>query len=303
MNLEGAQSVLFYGPRKAGTTLPRDLMDGGDELAIFPHEVKLHFLIKNRDASQCVDPRYYVRRSQTMWVPTPNLDADAYARRVEQLAAHQPMRLEKLIRRDMENLVSCLRRPPRHLHMIGMKEVGGDTRQILTEFLNLFPDGRVVLIFREPRYIVRSIVRSRRRRGVPVDPRQVYAETVDAWRTMIEMRPFLDDRRVTAVHYRNLVANTRRAIRGLCEFLGIEIRRQLEVPSILGTPGKVRTASREANGVFLDPSPWTVDMSQIDRLVVRATEATLANVRRWPRPIDDAIRELGADSVDTSPRC
>ena len=40
------KSVLVYGPRKAGTTLLQNLLDGGKQILMIPVELKIKFMYK-----------------------------------------------------------------------------------------------------------------------------------------------------------------------------------------------------------------------------------------------------------------
>ena len=46
------EAVLFYGSRKAGTTLLQHLMDGGNEMVVYPDEVKIKYLRQRLSCSR-----------------------------------------------------------------------------------------------------------------------------------------------------------------------------------------------------------------------------------------------------------
>ncbi len=52
------RGVLVYGPRKAGTTLFQNLLDGGDQVFAYPAELKLKSFIRKPERAEDIEAYY-----------------------------------------------------------------------------------------------------------------------------------------------------------------------------------------------------------------------------------------------------
>jgi len=71
-------AVLVYGPRKAGTTLLHNLLDGNDDLFVYPDELKLKRLAR-KDVATGTEPERYRERSRIFQSKLPRFDQARYA--------------------------------------------------------------------------------------------------------------------------------------------------------------------------------------------------------------------------------
>ena len=72
-------AVLVYGPRKGGTTLLQNLLDGGDHLFVYPDELKLKFLVSHdwgQRHNREVDIDRYRSWSRVATVSSPRLSQE-----------------------------------------------------------------------------------------------------------------------------------------------------------------------------------------------------------------------------------
>jgi hypothetical protein len=64
-----ARGSLIYGPRKAGTTLFQMLLDGAEDLFVYPQELKLKFLA--REPSGAMKPSAFFAHSRVGRLASP----------------------------------------------------------------------------------------------------------------------------------------------------------------------------------------------------------------------------------------
>jgi hypothetical protein len=240
------RAVLIYGPRKAGTTLLQRLLDGSD-LYVYPTELKIKRL--------CVGP---------MIEPITNLEQYLGTNRLaqEDIDGFDRVRFVDGLTRRLSGAASCRdvvlaeikaaieSSPPGEWSGWAVKEVGGDFRDILRRWKDMFPDSRVVVIVRNPFFVSRSIFRERRRLGKRLGIGWKIRQILQPWMVLeaIGLQMGRDD--VHVVYYEDLVSDTEGQMRVLARFLGIPFVPALTYPTLFKEPTIVRTASRQEKRVF-----------------------------------------------------
>jgi len=268
-------AVLVYGPRKAGTTLFQNLLDGTDDLAVYPAELKLKYFVKNQPDGRLVDA--YRARSRVADIESPHFAVEKYQAlwRDEGDAS-----LDQLIRCDMANVIAAVdrRNEPK---LWAAKEVGGRTDAILQEWRRLFPKGRVLFILRDPLMVTRAVLNDRRRKERELSIWQIARETVDPLRVVATAARHLADSGTFAIAYEDLVADTPATMKRVAAFLGIAFDDILTRPTLFGEPIVVRTASRAEKEVFRSDEKWDDGLTSRERRIVSATTklAGLAGLR------------------------
>jgi hypothetical protein len=287
--------VLVYGPRKAGTTLFQNLLDGGEELFVYPAELKLKFFVKHPPGEDLL--AVYRRESRVPTIKASRLSLHRYE---ELWAQAEPGTLGELVRRDAEfALASCAEKPVR-LRMWAAKEVGGDTEGILNLWRDLCPAGRILFITRDPLMVTRAVLNDRRRKGRRLGILQIVRETYDPVRVSRMQSRHLADPGACAISYEDLIADTPITMTRVADFLGVEPAAFLAQPSIFGEPIVVATASRREGAVFRDDVAWRTGLTARERIIVWSTTALLrlmgwgvdypALRRRIAPPAEDAAR-------------
>jgi hypothetical protein len=254
--------VLVYGPRKAGTTLLQNLLDGTKELAVYPSELKLKYFVKGPREGRLIDQ--YRARTRIGEIASPHFSFDTYQSlwREESDAS-----LGHLIRRDMAHVMAACDHPiePK---LWAAKEVGGRTEAILQEWRRLFPQGRVLLILRDPAMITRAVLNDRRRKERRLSVREIARETMDPLRVVAAEARHLRDPLTFAIAYEDLVADTAATMRCIAEFLEIPFSEILTHPTLFGEPVVVRTASRPEAEVFRSQAQWHEGLTSRERRIV-----------------------------------
>lgn len=263
-------AVLVYGPRKGGTTLLQNLLDGGEGLFVYPVELKLKQLVfaKLDDEGGAA---IYARRSRIRTVTIPRFDQARYKAAMDEQAQRGEVRgLKRLIRSDLAitrgSMLSPAVAAPRQW---AAKEVGGRTSRIVEWWLANFDNPRVVFIVRDPLMVTRAVLRTRRRTGDRQSLADLLYETFDPRRVMRAQQALLDRPNVYAVAYEDLVADPEAAMARIAGFLGVPHGPHLARPSIFGESVVVATASKKSRDVFADQAGWSDGLSLRERIVVR----------------------------------
>lgn len=263
-------AILVYGPRKAGTTLFQNLLDGGEELLVYPQELKLKYFIKHPPGGDVLST--YWRESRIPKVRSPLLDLACYAALWKSSGEGG---LAELVRRDARFVLEACGRRPSSLKAWAAKEVGGSSEKIFRLWRGLFPEGRLLFILRDPLMVTRAVLNERRRLGHRPGFLEMVREVVDPMRTVEAQARWLDDPAVMAIAYEDLVTDAPAVMRRVAAALGIEGGAFLSRPSLFGEAIVVRTASRAEAAVFRDDARWSDGLTLRERIVVGATAAAM----------------------------
>lgn len=267
-------AVLVYGPRKAGTTLFQNLLDGSPEMLVYPAELKLKYFVKHRPPANEMTT-VYRRQSRIPEIASPHLSQQTYAALWRDAPPQDS--LPALTRQDAEFVLASCATPPAGLHLWCAKEVGGDTGGIFALWRSMFPAGRIVLIFREPLMITRAILNDRRKKGRKLSLWQIARETWDSLRVVRAQQRELGKPGVMAIGYEQLVASTETTMKRVVDFLGVEPFADMTRPTVFGEPVVVSTASRQEAAVFAAECTWRDGLTRREQIVMSLV-STLARL-------------------------
>lgn len=271
-------AILVYGPRKAGTTLFQNLLDGGEELFVYPQELKLKYFVKHPPDERVAST--YWRESRIPKVRSLLLDLERYAALWKGSGKGE---LPELVRRDVRFVLESCGRRPFALKVWAAKEVGGRSEGIFALWRALFPQGRMLFILRDPLMVTRAVLNERRRLGHRPGLLEIVRETMDPVRVVAAQRRHLDDPDIFSIAYEDLVENTPETMRRIAIFLGISYGDFLSYPSIFGVSTVVATASQSEKSVFRSDAVWHKGLTRRERLVVGLASAML---RLFGRGVD-----------------
>lgn len=263
------RGVLIYGPRKGGTTLFQNLLDGTPEMLVYPAELKLKFFA--RDGSKMDDIAAYYEKSRIATVKSPNFDTDAYeAKWAAALREGKLSSLDQFIRFDALAVQQSIRGgAPSQPELWAAKEVGGPTDAILANWKRMFPKGKALFIVRDPLMVTRAVLNDRRRKDVCLSIREIIHQTLDPLAVVTAQANYLADPYVHVLAYEDLVADTAESMKEIAAFLGIVYSPVLNAPTIFGEPQLVRTSSRKTTEVFAPVENWSEGLSMRERFAVR----------------------------------
>jgi hypothetical protein len=274
------RAILIYGPRKAGTTLFQNLLDGSDTLMVYPAELKLKYFVRPR--GEPIGPEAYHRRSRIPALESQRLSIDRYrAFWAPKSLPDREWTLGDLVRLDAWS-VFCSQDPlPATPVMWCAKEVGGRTERIIALWRHFFPQGKILFIVRDPLAITRAVLNDRRRKNERVSLPDIVRETIDPMRVIVAQSKYLAEPEVHMIAYEDLVSDTESVIRQVAEFLGIDFSPRLLTPSIFGESVVVRTSSRPTTEVFVPETNWTEGLSRRERLIVSVTAWIAGRLPRY----------------------
>lgn len=261
-------AVLAYGPRKAGTTLFQNLLDGSDAMLVYPAELKLKYFVKHRPPDRELAAAYH-RESRIPEISSAHLSIARYLDYWKNEPT--PADLADFIRRDAWNVFRSCSRPPAEPRLWCVKEVGGDTDAIIALWREMFPKGRLLFIVRDPLMVTRAILNDRRRKGRRLSLFGVAREAWDSLRVTRAQQRHLNDPDVFAIAYEDLVADPASVMARVVSFLGLESNAIFTQPTMFQESVVVRTASQKLRSVFVPETDWRDGLSSHEQLVVSFT--------------------------------
>lgn len=282
-NQRGAQmpawverGVLVYGPRKAGTTLFQNLLDGSGPLLAYPAELKLKYFA--RHPRKADDIAAYFTKSRIASIQSSRFDAAKYKNLwAEELARRELSSFGAFIRFDAWAVQLSLAQPEPMLWCA--KEVGGATHTILSKWRGMFPQGKALFIVRDPLMVTRAVLNDRRRKERRLPFHQIAHETLDPMRVVAVQSRYLNDPYIHILAFEDLVDDTAGTMAKVAAFLGIPYSPIFNTPTIFGDPQIVRTSSRKTTEVFADRRSWTDGLTPRERWIVSWTSRV---ARRLP---------------------
>jgi hypothetical protein len=290
-------AVLVYGPRKGGTTLLHNLLDGGDEMLVYPAELKLKSFA--RQPHRRNDPAHYRAKSRIPQVKSSHLSCDQYLDLWSKLGNFSGD-LAKLIRCDAWFVHQSCNKAPIHPRMWCAKEVGGDTKRIVTLWRKLFPKARFIFIVRHPLMVTRAVLNDRRRKRVRLTIWGIMRETFDPIRVVRAQQELLSSPDIYAVAYEDLVENTAGVMGRIAPMIGIENNPVFRYPSVFGEAVVVRTSSKAAKHVFAGCSDWREGLTRREKIVVSMATAAAALLPRY-RLNYDLLRSKLSNALPPGP--
>jgi len=260
--------VLLYGPRKSGTTLLLNLLDGSPELLAFPTETKFKYFVGHWPTGAAARRRYF-EQSITTRKQYAGLNSAAFNDGAANAVGYPMSSIRELIQYEANLIYDCLEDKSARLRMFAMKDVGGHTELITGLFRQCFLDGKIVMIARQPQFVARSVFRNRRRRGVRLSFVDKMRQAFDPERIIDRQYRIIEsDRSVHLLFYEDLVSETEQVMKGVSAYLGLEYDEVFSRPTIFGEDVVVSTSSQATQDVFVDTASWTADLTLSERCAI-----------------------------------
>ncbi len=261
-------AVLIYGPRKGGTTLYQNLLDGTPGLAAYPVEMKIKIFCR-QPLSTPIPVKSYLDRSRLKDLKRDGFSQSRY------MAAWAPVEgdalpLKALITRDLAAMIEA-RPQMAEARCWSAKEVGGHTRRIIAAWRAMFPKGKVLSIVRTPLMVTRAVLNDRRRKGQRLPFWGIMRQTIDPMRVVNVQLSLAGDPDIMTVSYEELVRDTEPVMRAVARFVGLPFDSIMLKPTMLGTSTVVSTASRQSKDVFRDDAKWTDGLTLREKIIVSLT--------------------------------
>lgn len=261
------RGVLVYGPKKGGTTLFQNLLDGSDSLLVYPTELKLNRFIRRPEKTESI-----VNYLDNSWVPgveTDLLSKPRYLELWKEAIDRQELRgLAEFTRFDAYAVACSHNGGAGDYRMWCAKEVGGETDKVLDAWRRMYPEGKTILVVREPVMVTRALLNDRRRKGIRPSLRKIVEYTLDPLRVVKREARRGGPEDVLVVAYEDVVGDTAAAMARVARFLGIAYDPVFERPTLFGEPVVVRTASQAKTEVFGPAGSWREGLTLREKLVV-----------------------------------
>lgn len=299
------QPILVFGPRKSGTSLLHNLLDGGSELVMIPGELKLHPLriLQEMNASPREKARHYLHYGRLDFErliewhnekPQANpeyafdglsveqtreaFDVERYVAQLGEMLTAPPCEesdvalARDLVERDVAAFLSSVKQPPANLKFWASKEVSKKPEITIPFWRQLYPKSRIVYLVRQPEFIVRSILNNRRRKGIRVSRRMIWSHCVEAQHFVnfaYEASHWPRDERPIFLSYEEMTTSPKTVMQRVAQDLGLTFEPILAKPTTLGIPMVVRTSSRATTEVFRQESSWRKGLTRREILIIQ----------------------------------
>lgn len=257
------KQILIYGPRKSGTTLLQRLLDGGD---VFVHhsETRIARFLeyqKSKDTETSIQNVYHKYESND------HFDFQKYKTTLLS-GVRQNLSLKEFIELD----VAASQESMIHKNSFkgwAVKTVGGSPNLVVNSFLEAFPDGLVVMIIRNPKFITRAIYTDRKRRKVKISLFNKIMQASTAVNVSFEQKKFSGNPRVFTTSFESLVEKPEDEMRKILEFLNLKPHENHKNPTLNGQSTIVKTASTKTSTVFNSRKKLSSDISKSDLFIIQ----------------------------------
>ena len=272
--------VLITGPRKGGTTLFQNLLDGSEQMLVYPHELKLKGFVRNPRRMDSIDA--YHAMSRIPRVEWPHFSLERYQELWDKARERRTLKgIAEFVRYDAWAVHESCTRPPADPRMWATKEVGREIERIIPLWRKLFPGARILLVTRDPVMVTRAVLNDRRRKDVRLSPFAIARETLEPMRVATAQSRMLDAPDIHAVAYEDIVADTPGIMAGVARFLGLPPSPIFERPTTFREPVVVRTASQKTTSVFRAGNAWQEGLTRREIAVVLAVRTAALRLPRY----------------------
>ena len=228
--------ILLYGIKKSGTTFLQRLLDS-DEIFSPPTETKIKFfdeflLNKNKDELS----KYFPISNEEFF------DKKVFIENIE-TNFNKVKKLKDFIDLHLSSLkLSSKKKITQNIDLI--KEVSGNPREIISSFLDISNNNKVILIRRSSIFILKAIFNNRKH--------TLLNKFVRCY-TIIKLNFILDHlikeyepKRLYIVHYKDLLGkNKKTVIDKVLNFLELDVKNINYFPTLQGKETLVKTASKK----------------------------------------------------------
>jgi hypothetical protein len=265
-------AVLFYGPRKSGTTLLQNLFDGGQQLLMRQGELKLKQFADELWANEKQATERYYRKKRRIGIRKGDKVFENFDHTPFMKAIHKDSRnnssFKDLMTDEIQLIYDAIEDKPKDLKYWAVKEAGGNIDKVLRFWKQNFFSGRSVFIFRDPMMIVRSILTQARRQNEHMPIKRIHKEVKTAIFSIHRMQRHINSSYVYAITYESLTASTDQTVKNVCKFLDITDENKLLYPTKFSVTEKVGNASKDTVKVFKNYKKWHHDLSLKETICV-----------------------------------
>ena len=301
------KAVLIYGPHKSGSSLCQRLLDGHPSVWCYPTELKLKFYLKKPASGRTESLAFNQQFCLLDGVEHQNWDKQKFQQLNETIGITCCGLGDYICGLAQASWASTSGAPKHPMFWIA-KEVGGNPETVLNGWMQLFFDGKVVLNFRHPLHVVRSIILLRRRTSLSMSLHRMWRALNDTLRVTWFCAQMAKEPWAIPVLYESITGEAKEPIlRQLCAFLDIPFDTVLLSPTIFGEKTVVGTSSRQTTEVFSPEKKWqkglrlhqVIWMGAVHYLLNHyySRKAGMWHLRRYDRLSRELIRVANAKAV------
>ncbi len=248
--------VLVYGARKNGTTLLQSLIDGGNELMMVPGELRIKQLYDKDFCEDVVRKKFYFSKGRSMFAKcfseeksgnymlnneyhigtlsqneiNRQFDIETYLKKLRSLFQRKDMTIKDIIDFDVSAYKDSLLNKKSYKYWAS-KTVGGNPDIIIPYFKALYPNAKFIFITRDPKFIIRSIFRNRRRKNVKLSFKDMFLQCRSAYRVVKYLSQCDNWENCILVSYEKLVSQTTIEMKRIADFLNINCKENFSIPT------------------------------------------------------------------------
>ncbi len=294
--------LFIYGPPKTGTTLLARMLDGSNIL-VYPNEIKYKtFAIKKYNSKHKLIYEYKQKNKDPLKVPVKRIkyskkisveNLNKLDGKLESVKAtksalnfkeyytefnniihdnYSKLTGSTIIWYDMLAFKNALISPPSDIKYIAFKDVGGDYKRVIQNYLHTFKSGKMLLITRNPYAQFYSRLKFWQKNNWKVNNRLSQILSLLRLNDFYKCNNIKNNKQILRISYEELVDNTNDVMKRISNFLAISYNDELLFPSVLGTKTVVATATKSTNIVFKDSLYlWEKKLNKKEKRMVTAT--------------------------------
>jgi len=297
--MNNIQPLFVYSPPKTGSTLLLNLLDGTNEIFVYPNEVKFKIYGNSKfGSSESLIRHYKTKNKDPLKVPNENVIINKTSiydlnkmegkldgieklndlfdiRRYYELLNKsikdhfEELNGAKLIYYDM--LASAMATKIiefDRLKYFCFKDVGGNFRKTIKVFHKEFPTGKIILLSRNPYAQFLSRLNYWRKYQWP---HTSFFAQIDS---LLRLNNFYKcasetNENVLTISYEDVISNTEKVMKSVAYFLEIDFSDALLTPTVFGRGVVVSTSTINSSAIFTNSlNKWETDLTPVQKKIV-----------------------------------
>ena len=293
--------LFVYGPPKTGSTLLSNLLDGTNQIFVYPNEVKFkiygnskfrsieslvrHYKTKNKDPLKVHRENVIVNNTSIYDLNEMEgklngieklndlFDIRLYYKLFNESIKKHFVEINGAILIYYDMLAAAMATKNIEfdkLQYLCFKDVGGDFRKTIKVFQKEFPSGKIILLSRNPYAQFLSRLNYWRKYQWPHT--SVFAQ-MDS---LLRMNNFykcasevIINQNVLMISYEDIVSDTEKVVKSVARFLEIDFSDTLLTPTVFGRGVVVSTSTINSSAVFKDSqNKWESDLTPFQKKIV-----------------------------------
>lgn len=267
---------LITGNRKSGTTVLARLIDN-EHIYVASSETHYHnlekvkSLVKKGEFSQKDVQKYF---NYNLHLKQISLDETAYKELILQGVSSLDS-IYDYISLHVRSLIAASNFNNREQEIFFIKNVGGEISKNVSNFLKAFPESKIISITRDPRFILKSIIKDRKKNNRQLSFAQKLRYAFEAQRSANQQRALKNNKFIYTVDFEDLRSNHGDEVKNILAFCKLPFTRINEITSINGEKTNTATHSLKAKKgeVRFSSSKLYEDLSLLDFIICSSVKA------------------------------